>query len=212
MRETLNDAHWKILTSVTFVVHNEKEDPLLFHGDDFFAEGHDSSLDKLDDMLGVSKIKRTPRVGPTACRGSVILHRRTQWSDTRFSYRADPKHADALAGTLSIKDSKSVATPFARDAGKGQANTLSVLSSTEKAVNMSSTKFVAVHRIGHNGRGVSNKRRDIESGEGRCVGTVASEASGEIPGWTTRNWAKQPISVQPCRMMKQHDCQPQVEH
>ena len=35
------------------VLHNEKRESLvLFHGDDFLAEGHDSSKDKLDEMLG----------------------------------------------------------------------------------------------------------------------------------------------------------------
>ena len=40
----------------------------MFHGGDFLAEGHDSSLDKLDQVLGAFDIKRLPRIGPTAGR------------------------------------------------------------------------------------------------------------------------------------------------
>ena len=43
----------------------------MCHGDDFLDEGHDSSLDKLDEVLGAFKIKRLPRIGPTAGRESV---------------------------------------------------------------------------------------------------------------------------------------------
>ena len=35
---------------------------------DFLAEGHDSSLDKRDEVLEAFEIKRLPRVGPTAGR------------------------------------------------------------------------------------------------------------------------------------------------
>ena len=65
VRETLGDAHWKVLTSVPCVAYNETEDSLvMFHGGDFLAEGHDSSLDKLDEVLGAFEIKRLPRIGP----------------------------------------------------------------------------------------------------------------------------------------------------
>ena len=41
------------------MAYNETEDSLvMFHGDDFSAEGHDSSLDKLDEVLGAFEIKR----------------------------------------------------------------------------------------------------------------------------------------------------------
>ena len=43
VRETLCDGHWKVLTCVQCVAYNETEDSLvMFHGDDFLAEGHDS--------------------------------------------------------------------------------------------------------------------------------------------------------------------------
>ena len=43
VRETLCDGHWKVLICVPCVVYNETEDSLvMFHGDDFLAEGHDS--------------------------------------------------------------------------------------------------------------------------------------------------------------------------
>ena len=53
MRETLGDGHWKVLTCVPCVAYNETEDSLvMFHGDDFLAEGHD----KLDEVLGAFEI------------------------------------------------------------------------------------------------------------------------------------------------------------
>ena len=58
------DGHWKVLTCVPCVAYNETEDSLvMFHGDDFLVEGHDSSLDKLDEVLGAFEIKRLPRIG-----------------------------------------------------------------------------------------------------------------------------------------------------
>ena len=109
---------------------------MLFHGDDFLAESPFSSLEKLDDVLGAFEIKRMPRIGPTAGRKSVFLHR-TTWNDSGFWYRPDPKHMDALIETLSLTDARPVATAFRRDTGKGQANTLCELSVTEKAICMS---------------------------------------------------------------------------
>ena len=89
MRETLCDGHWKVITSVPCVAYSETEDSLvMFHGDDFLAEGHDSSLDKLE----VFEIKRLPRIGPTAGREGVFLHRTIRWNESGFSYRPDPKH------------------------------------------------------------------------------------------------------------------------
>ena len=74
VRDTLCDGHWKVLTSVRCVAYNETEDSLvMFHGDDILAEGHDSSLDKLDEVLGAFEIKRLPRMGPTAGREGVCL-------------------------------------------------------------------------------------------------------------------------------------------
>ena len=89
VRETLRDGHWKVLTSVPRVAYNETEDSLvMFHGDDFLAEGHDSSLDKLE----VFEIKRLPRIGPTAGREGVFLYRTIRWNESGFSCRPDPKH------------------------------------------------------------------------------------------------------------------------
>ena len=110
---------------------------VLFHGDDFFAEGHDSSLGKLDGVLGAFEIKRLPRVGPTAGREDVLLHRRIQWSESGFSFRPDPKHLDALGEALLLEDARLVATPFTRDTGTGKANTLCELSLTEKTIYVS---------------------------------------------------------------------------
>ena len=106
----------------------------MFHGDDFLAEGHDSSLDKLDEVLGAFEIKRLPRIGPTAGREGVFLHRTIRWNESGFSHRPDPKHVDALPTTLSLDDARPVATPSTRDTGKGQANTFSELNVTEQAI------------------------------------------------------------------------------
>ncbi|MGB1409815.1 hypothetical protein, partial [Alloalcanivorax venustensis] len=45
----------------------------IFHGDDFLAEGHHSSLDKLDTVLEQFEVKKNPRLGPTGARSGVIL-------------------------------------------------------------------------------------------------------------------------------------------
>ena len=112
VRDTLCDCRWKVLTSVPCVAYNETEDSLVkFHGDDFLVEGHDSSLDKLDEVLGAFEIKRLPRIGPTAGREEAFLHRTIRWNESGFSYRPDPKHVDALIATLSLEDARAVATP-----------------------------------------------------------------------------------------------------
>ena len=138
VRETLCDGHWKVLTCVPCVAYNETEDSLvMFHGDDFLADGHDSSLDKLHEVLGAFEIKRLPRIGPTAGREGMCLHRTIRCNESGFSYRPDPKHVGALIATLSLEDARPVATPFTSDTGKGQANKLSELSVTEQAIYMS---------------------------------------------------------------------------
>ena len=85
---------------------------MLFHGDNLLAEGHDSSLDNLDEVLGAFEIKLLPRSGPTASREGVFLHRRVRWNESGFSYRPDPKHVDALVETLSLEEARLVATPY----------------------------------------------------------------------------------------------------
>ena len=97
VRERLCDRHWKVLTSVPRVAYNETEDSsVVFHGDDFLAEGHDSSLDKLDTVLDSFEIKRLPRIGPTASREGVFLHRMIRWNESGFPYRPDPKLVDVF--------------------------------------------------------------------------------------------------------------------
>ena len=81
------------------------------------ADCHDSSLDKLDEVLGAFESKRLPRIGPTAVREGLFLHRTIRWNETGFSYGPDPKHVDALI-VLSLEDARLVATPFTRDTGK----------------------------------------------------------------------------------------------
>ena len=73
VRETLCHGHWWILTSVPCVAYNEKEASLvLFHGDDFLAKVHDSTLCELDEVLGAFEIRRLPRMGPAAGRGRCL--------------------------------------------------------------------------------------------------------------------------------------------
>ena len=151
VRETLRDGHWKVLTSVPCVAYNEKEDWLvLIHGDDFLAEGHDGSLDKLDEVLGAFEIKRLPAIGPTAGRAGLLLHKRIRWNESGFSYRPNPKHVDPLVEALSLEDARPVATLFTCATGKGQANTLCELSTTEKAICMSGSgllRYIALERM-----------------------------------------------------------------
>ena len=105
--ETLCDGRWKVLISVPCVACNEAEDSLvLFHGENFLAEGHVSSLDKLSEVLGAFVIKRLPRNGPTASRESVFLQKTIRWNEAGFSYRPDPKHVDTLIETQSLEDVK----------------------------------------------------------------------------------------------------------
>ena len=54
---------------------------------DFLAEGHDSSLDKLDEVLDAFETKRLPRIGPTAGREGFFC---TEGSDgTNLDSRID---------------------------------------------------------------------------------------------------------------------------
>ena len=119
VRETLCESHKKVHIS-------EKEESLvLFRGDDFLAEGHESSLDKLGEVLSACEIKRLPIVGPTVGREGVFLRRRIQWNESGFPYRPDPKHVDALVEALSLEDARLVPT-ITRETAKEQANTLRV--------------------------------------------------------------------------------------
>ena len=95
----------------------------------------------------------------------VFLHRRIRWNESGFSYRPDPKHVDALITTLSLEDARLVSTPFTRDTGKGQANTLSELSATGQGNLHVLLSFVATHCTGQNGRGVCDEKSVITNSE-----------------------------------------------
>ena len=126
VRETLCESHKKVHISVPCVAYIEKEESLvLLRGDDFFAEGHESSLDKLGEVLSACEIKRLPIVGPTVGREGVFLRRQIQWNESGFPYRPDPKHVDALVEALSLEDARLVPT-ITRETAKEQANTLRV--------------------------------------------------------------------------------------
>ena len=65
VRETLGAGDWKVLVSIPCVAYNRKEDSMvIFHGDDFLAEGESGALDKLDLVLGAFEVKCLPRIGP----------------------------------------------------------------------------------------------------------------------------------------------------
>ena len=134
-----------------YVGYNEIEDSMVvFHGDDFMADVHDSSLDKLDAVPDSFEIKKLPRFGPTAGHEGVLLHRTIRWNESGFSYRPDPKHVDARIASLSLEEAKPVSTPYTRDTRKGQANTLCELSMSEKATYMSGScllRCVALDRM-----------------------------------------------------------------
>ena len=117
VRETLCNGQCKVLTSVLCVASNQKEDSMvLFHGDDSLAEGHDSSLDKLDDVLGAFQTKRLPRIGSTTGREGVFLYSGTNL-DPRIQI---PSTWTPLVETLSLNDARPVATPFELYTGKRQ--------------------------------------------------------------------------------------------
>ena len=74
------------------------------------------------------------------------------WHNIRlmFSYPPDHQHMDSLIATLSLEDARPVSTPFTRDTGKGQANTLSELSVTEQAIYMTGSslfQYIALDRM-----------------------------------------------------------------
>ena len=61
----------------------------MIHEDDFMTESHDSALDKLDAMLDSDKVRRSTRIGPTACHEGMLLCRTIRWNESGFSYRPD---------------------------------------------------------------------------------------------------------------------------
>ena len=95
------------------VSFNEHEDSFVFfHGDHFFEENHDSSVDNVNEVFGAFEIKRFPRFGPTVGREGVFLRRRVRWNESGFSYRPSLKRVDALVETLSLEGASLVATNF----------------------------------------------------------------------------------------------------
>ena len=103
VRERLCDSQWEILTSMPCVGYNETEGPLaMFHEDDFMTEGHDSALGKLDAMLDSDKVRRSTRIGPTACHEGMLLYRTIRWNESGFSYRPDLNQEDALTASFFI--------------------------------------------------------------------------------------------------------------
>ncbi len=63
VRETLDLGGWSPLESIACVSYNAEADSMVvYHGDDFLAEGDDKTLDRLDEVLGAFVLKKAPRV------------------------------------------------------------------------------------------------------------------------------------------------------
>ena len=106
-----------------------------------------SSVYDIDTGLGLDEAQ--VKAGRETC-SSVFLHRTIRWNESGFSYRQIPNTSMHLIATLSLDDVRLVATPFTRDTGKGQANTLSELSVTERTIYMSGSgllQYIALDRM-----------------------------------------------------------------
>ena len=106
----------------------------MIHEDDFMTESHDSALDKLDAMLDSDKVRRSTRIGPTACHEGKLLYKTIRWNESGFSYRPDLKQEDALIATLLLANERLVSTPYTRDTGRSQADMLGELSMSENCL------------------------------------------------------------------------------
>ena len=109
----------------------------MIHEDDFMTQSHDSALDKLDAMLDSDKVRRSTRIGLTACHEGMLLYRTIRWNESGFSYRPDLKQEDASIATLLLANERLVSTPYTRDTGRSQADMLAELSMSEKVCYMS---------------------------------------------------------------------------
>ena len=107
VREVIGAGGWEPIWSMACVAYNEKEDSMLiFHGDDFFAEGHDSTLDKLDAVLSEFEIEVEKRCGPTGVSSTSFLRRKIGWCAEGFYYVPNPKYADSLIEMLGLTDAQ----------------------------------------------------------------------------------------------------------
>ena len=149
---------------------------------------------KLDEASGAFEIKRLPRIGPTAGRDGVFLRRRIWRNESGFSYRPDPKHVDAL---VEWKMARLVATPFTRDNGTGQSNTLCELSLTEKAVYLSGSglwQYIALDRMDVV---LATKNVSSRTAKADVLALVAVETCGKVLGWSSRSCNELPVPRQP---------------
>lgn len=150
VRETLENGGWLPLISTSCVAYNSKEDSLLiFHGDDFLAEGHDSTLDRLDTVLQQFEIKVAPRVGPTGVSSCVFLHRKICWDASGFHYVPDGKHVQSLSKALSLEGCKPAATPSSKDTGKNNPSALEPLDYGDQKLYLSAAgllQYIALDR------------------------------------------------------------------
>ena len=122
---------------------------VLFHGDDFLAEGHDSTLDKLDAVLGEFAIKIEKRCGPTGVASTQFLRRTIQWSYQGFYYSPNEKYVDNLIKLLGLEDAKEVTTPASKDTGRNHPDALEPLPQEEKITFLSGSgilQYIALDR------------------------------------------------------------------
>ena len=138
VREVIAAGGWVPIWSMACVAYNATEDSLLiFHGDDFLAEGHDSTLDKLDVVLGEFELKIAKRCGPTGVSSTEFLRRKLGWSAEGFYYVPNPKYADNLIELLGLKGAKEAATPCSKDTGRNHPDALELLPPDEKNIFLS---------------------------------------------------------------------------
>ncbi len=94
--------------------HQEWQVSVVVHGDDFTALGTDDSLDKYEAGLKKSfECKIRGRLGSEAkdTKEIRLLNRIIRITEKGLLYEADPRHAELLAKSMGLEQSRSVATP-----------------------------------------------------------------------------------------------------
>ena len=105
------------------------------HGDDFMMEGIPEMIEKYGDKLLAEHIEITciAKIGPGFGTEGKILKRLITWSPKGFTWRADPKHAQALIelANKSGKTTKPADTPGTKGLCKNNREALDLLSPDE---------------------------------------------------------------------------------
>ena len=93
---------------------------VVIHGDDFTALGTDEALDQYEkELCKVLDVKVRGRIGSEEgdMKEMKILNRIVRITPEGLMYEADPRHAELLAQSLGLTDSKSVVTPGVKQTG-----------------------------------------------------------------------------------------------